>query len=159
MKRPNVDRARASRNGQTDAERLMWRHLRNRALSGWKFRRQHEVGPYLVDFICADASLVVELDGGQHVEHALGDAKRTQWLERERYRVLRSWNDDVLKQRDIALEQILAALHDTAPHPDPLPGGERENGDAIDIPSPLRGEGWGEGKSTDRHNDQGLGHT
>jgi very-short-patch-repair endonuclease len=126
MRRPNVDRARALRVGQTDAERALWRRLRNRLLLGWKFRRQHEVGPYIGDFVCTDAWLIVELDGGQHVDRAADDAQRTHWLEQEGYRVLRFWNDDVLKKVDDVLEQIVRALPVTPPHPGPLPGGERE---------------------------------
>lgn len=68
VKRLNVERARALRVAQTDAERALWRRLRNRVLLDWKFRRQHEIGPYIVDFVCTDAGLIVELDGGQHLE-------------------------------------------------------------------------------------------
>src|SRR5688500_840366 len=143
MKRQNVTHARALRSGQTDAERLLWRHLRDRRLLGRKFRRQHEIGPYIVDFACADPGLIIELDGGQHLEQVERDARRTAWLRREEYRVLRFWNDDVLKSTDLVLEQIVVALELTSPHPDPLPGGER--GQSLS-PSPLRGEGWGEGK-------------
>jgi very-short-patch-repair endonuclease len=126
MKRPNVDRARALRCAQTDAERLLWRHLRDRQLLGWKFRRQHEIGVYIADFSCADANLIVELDGGQHVDHALHDEHRTELLQRMGYRVLRFWNDDVLKATDRVLEQIVRVLPDTPPHPGPLPEAERE---------------------------------
>jgi len=125
MKRLNVDRARALRRGQSDAERRLWERLRHRVLLGWKFRRQHEIGPFVVDFACADAGLVVELDGGQHLDQTERDARRTRWLEQEGYRVLRFWNDDVLKRTDEVLEQIVRALPDTPPHPNPLPGGER----------------------------------
>ena len=126
MKRLNVDHARALRHGQTDAERTLWSRLRHRGLLGRKFRRQHEIGPYVVDFVCTDARLVVELDGGQHLDQAACDARRTRWLEQEGYRVLRFWNDEVLQRLDEVLEQIVRALSDTAPHPGPLPGGERE---------------------------------
>jgi very-short-patch-repair endonuclease len=68
MKRLNVDRARGLRQTMTDAERVLWRHLRNRQLSGFKFRRQHEVDRYIVDFVCTEALLIVELDGGQHAD-------------------------------------------------------------------------------------------
>ncbi|TCO38891.1 endonuclease domain-containing protein [Dokdonella fugitiva] len=138
VKRLNVERARALRVAQTDAERALWRRLRNRALLDWKFRRQHEIGPYIVDFVCTDAGLIVELDGGQHLEQVEEDAARTRWLQRSGYCVLRFWNDDVLKNIDVVLEQILKALAAerrgsgepdvalrTSPHPGPLPGGER----------------------------------
>ena len=68
MKRLNIDRARNLRQKQTDAERALWRQLRARHFQGWKFRRQHQVGSYIVDFVCADAWLIVELDGGQHAD-------------------------------------------------------------------------------------------
>lgn len=126
MKREYVDHARALRAGQTDAERRPWRYLRNRELLGRKFRRQHEIGPYVVDFACVDTGLIIELDGGQQLEQMERDARRTAWLQREGYRMLRFWNDDVLKNTNVVLEQIVAALDVTPPHPDPLPGGERE---------------------------------
>jgi very-short-patch-repair endonuclease len=138
VKRLNVDRARALRTMQTDAERALWRHLRGRRFLGWTFRRQHEIGAYIADFVCTDAWLIVEVDGGQHVERAGEDAVRTEWLRRAGYRVLRFWNDDVLKNIDDVLEQILRALTTgrrgseepdaalrTPPHPGPLPDGER----------------------------------
>ena len=125
MKRPNVDHARALRAGQTDAERALWHRLRDRRLLGRKFRRQHEIGPYIVDFVCAEAWLILELDGGQHLEQAQPDARRTARLQREGYRVLRIWNDEVLKGMDAVLEQIVGVLDETSPHPDPLPVGER----------------------------------
>ena len=143
MKRPNVDHARALRSNQTDAERALWRQLRERRLLGWKFRRQHEVGPYIADFVCADAWLIIELDGGQHVEQVARDARRTAWLQREEHRVLRFWNDEVLKGTETVLERIVVALDMTSPHPGSLPVGERGQGSDVDgfSPSPLRGEG------------------
>ncbi|KQX97389.1 DNA methylase [Rhodanobacter sp. Root480] len=125
MKRINVDRARGLRRAMTDVERLLWRYLRNRHLSGWKFRRQHEVGHYIVDFVCAEAMLVVELDGGQHAELVDYDEHRTQYLHSMGYRVLRFWNNDVLANIESVLEVILEAVASPAPHPSPLPIGER----------------------------------
>ncbi|WP_111981195.1 endonuclease domain-containing protein [Dyella jiangningensis] len=131
MKRLNVDRARGLRAGQTDAEQLLWRHLRNRHLQGWKFRRQHEIGPYIADFACPDAGLMVELDGGQHGEQLAYDESRTRKLQEEGYRVLRFWNNDVLKNTDSVLEAILEALAspDPSPRPSPRRGGGACNGD------------------------------
>jgi len=126
MKRLNVDRARGLRADQTDAEQLLWYHLRNQRLQGWKFRRQHEIGPYIADFLCPDAGLIVELDGGQHGEQMAYDEARTRKLQEEGYRVLRFWNNEVLKNTDSVLEAILEALAS----PDPSPR-----------PSPRRGEG------------------
>lgn len=119
-------RARALRSGPTDAESLLWFHLRDRRLGGFKFRRQRPIGPYFADFTCVEEKLVIELDGGQHVEQAERDAERTACLEREGFRVLRFWNNDVLTQTPLVLEQILCAC--THPHPDPLPpAGEGES--------------------------------
>ncbi len=120
MKRLNVGRARTLRVGQTDAEHLLWCHLRNRRLEGWKFRRQHEIGPYIADFVCPDAGLIVELDGGQHGEQMIYDEHRTLELQAMGYRVLRFWNNDVLKNVEGVLEVILEALASPAPHPGPL---------------------------------------
>lgn len=126
MKRPNVERARRLRADQTDAEQKLWRHLRNRQLQGWKFRRQHEVDRYITDFACPDAALVVELDGSQHGEQMAYDAARTRKLESMGYRVLRFWDNDALTNIEGVLEVILEALASAAPHPSPLPDGERE---------------------------------
>ena len=121
MKRLNVDRARGLRVGQTDAEQLLWHHLRHRRLQGWKFRRQHEIGLYIVDFVCPDAGLIVELDGGQHGEQMIYDEARTRKLTEEGYRVLRFWNNDVLTNIEGVLEVILEALASPDPSPQPSP--------------------------------------
>ena len=126
MKRLNVDRARSLRVGRTDAEQRLWHHLRNRRLQGWKFRRQNEIGLYVVDFVCPDAGLIVELDGGQHGDQLIYDEARTRKLEEQGYRVLRFWNNEVLTNTESVLEVILEALAS----PDPSPR-----------PSPTRGEG------------------
>ncbi|PWK84340.1 endonuclease domain-containing protein [Fulvimonas soli] len=128
MKRINVDRARSLRTKQTDAEQHLWRRLRNRQPQGWKFRRQHEIDRYIVDFACPDAALVVELDGSQRDGQMAYDEVRTRKLENLGYRVLRFWDNDVLTDIEGVLEAILEALASPAPHPDPLPGGEREQG-------------------------------
>ncbi|WP_404600978.1 endonuclease domain-containing protein [Dyella lipolytica] len=109
----------------TDAEHLLWRYLRNRQLLGWKFRRQHEIDRYIIDFVCTEAGLIVELDGGQHAERMASDADRTRRLEAMGYRVLRFWNNDVLTNSEAVLEVILEAVASAAPHPSPLPKGER----------------------------------
>ena len=125
MKRLNVDRARGSRQAMTDAEQVLWRHLRNRQLSGFKFRRQHEIDHYIVDFACAERLLIVELDGGQHADQVVYDERRTQQLQAMGCRVLRFWNNDVLLDIESVLTVILDALASPAPHPNPLPAGER----------------------------------
>jgi very-short-patch-repair endonuclease len=99
-------RARELRHRTTDAERHLWRFLRRRQLSGWKFRRQHPLCGYIVDFICIDAQLVVELDGGQHLEQTAYDARRSRRLAAAGYRVLRFWDDDVLIRTTAVLEEI-----------------------------------------------------
>ena len=125
----NIGTARRLRRNQTDAERVLWFRLRDRRLAGWKFRRQAPIDRYVVDFICADARLLVELDGGQHTERAEQDIARTRILESMGYLVLRFWNNDVLANTDGVVETILGTLNQHGlepPHPDPLPTRERE---------------------------------
>ncbi|MCD9097660.1 DUF559 domain-containing protein [Luteimonas fraxinea] len=110
--------ARHLRRESTDAERLLWFHLRDRRL-GVKFRRQQPVGPFVVDFLSVEAMLIVELDGSQH-DDAI-DAGRTRFLERRGYRMLRFWNHDALVRTESVLEVILASVALT---PTPLPEGE-----------------------------------
>ncbi|WP_428030616.1 endonuclease domain-containing protein [Ancylobacter sp.] len=98
--------------------------MRDRRLDGWKFRRQAPVDRYIVDFLCVDARLVVELDGGQHAVER--DMQRTRTIEACGYLVIRFWNNDVLMNMDGVLVRILEALRAAAPHPNPLPDGERE---------------------------------
>jgi primosomal protein N' (replication factor Y) len=98
--------SRALRAGMTDAEQLLWQGLRNRQLHGARFRRQHPVGPFVADFACVEARLVVEVDGGQHAENAAADSARTAYLRLRGWQVLRYWNHDVLQHRDVVLEDI-----------------------------------------------------
>jgi very-short-patch-repair endonuclease len=86
--------ARRLRRDSTDAERRLWHRLRSRSLFGLKFVRQEPIGPYVVDFICREQRLIVELDGGQHAD-SKSDVVRDQWLAEHGYRVLRFWNNDV----------------------------------------------------------------
>jgi len=125
MKRQNVDRARGLRQTMTDAERKLWYRLRNRQLQGHKFRRQHEIDHCIADFVCTDTMLIVELDGGQHADQVGYDERRTRHLQGMGYRVLRFWNNDVLMDIESVLTAILASLASPAPHPNPLPAGER----------------------------------
>jgi ATP-dependent DNA helicase DinG len=119
-----TDRARRLRAQLTDGERKLWSHLRSRQLVGAKFRRQHPIGSYIVDFCCLDRKLVVEVDGGHHVAQLEADEQRTRFLMKLGYRVLRFWDNDVLANTDAVLQQIAEALMN--PHPNPLPGRERE---------------------------------
>lgn len=98
--------ARSLRANQTDAERRLWSLLRSRQLNGLKFRRQHLIGSYIVDFCCAEHRLVVELDGGQHADEVQKDERRTQRLNEEGYRVLRFWNHEVLTETAAMVEAI-----------------------------------------------------
>jgi very-short-patch-repair endonuclease len=102
--------ARALRKRMTDAERLLWRQLRNRELGGWKFKRQYPVGPFIVDFICPEKWLIIEVDGGQHAENVESDMQRSAYLNKMGYRVMRFWNNEVLQETEAVLEAILAIL-------------------------------------------------
>jgi very-short-patch-repair endonuclease len=107
----------------------LWFRLRDRQLAGWKFKRQVPIDRFFVDFYCADAKLIVEIDGGQHGQIRERDATRTKVLEAMGYLVLRFWNNDVLLNTDGVLETILSTanqLKSEPPHPTPLPKGERE---------------------------------
>src|SRR3954447_7823268 len=96
--------ARRLRRDMTDAERKLWAKLRNRQLEGVKFRRQHPLGKYVLDFYAEDHRLVVELDGSQHTPE--GDAERTAWLVAQGCRVLRFWNHEAMRQFDDVMEMI-----------------------------------------------------
>ena len=113
-----TNRTRTLRAGQTDAEQRLWQQLRDRQLDGFKFRRQHGIGTYIVDFICIEAKLIVEVDGGQHADQAGYDAKRTAWLAASDYRVMRFWNNEVLENLEGVLEAIRSGL---VPSPQPSP--------------------------------------
>lgn len=108
-------RASHLRTNFTDAERHLWRYLRNRQLGGYKFRRQHPRPPYTVDFVCLERRLIVELDGGQHAEAQAYDAARTAHLELSGYLVLRFWNHQALSNTQEVLTRILQQLEER-PH-------------------------------------------
>jgi len=105
-------RARELRRTMTPAEKKLWQYIRDNQL-GVEFRRQHAVGPYVVDFFCAQAKLVIEVDGDTHADskQAGYDAERTQWLnEQKHYRVIRFWNSQVLHDVESVLAEIAGAL-------------------------------------------------
>lgn len=105
---------------QTDAEKLLWFHLRNRRLKGYKFRRQYPIQNYILDFYCVEKKLAVELDGGQHIQRELYDKKRTRQLQQIGIKVLRFWDNEVLQNADNVLEQIGITLEENIkekPHP------------------------------------------
>jgi very-short-patch-repair endonuclease len=132
--REQVDFARGMRKQPTEAERVLWRHLRGEQL-GDRFRRQHCAGAYVVDFACVAQRLVVEVDGGQHNGSA-HDAVRDAWLASKGWRVLRFWNNEVLGNMDGVLQVIAVALAEPPPQPSPL------QGEGVSAPSPCKGEGW-----------------
>ncbi len=123
-----IEQARLLRRDQTEAEKQLWLKLRNRQLLNTKFRRQHPIPPYTLDFYCEELNLCIELDGGQHnePERIQHDAKRTAFLEQQGIRVVRIWNDDVLANMDGTLTYIAQFIPSpgapTARHP--LPEGE-----------------------------------
>jgi len=130
-------RAQRLRRDQTPAEIRLWGRLRNRKLNGAKFRRQVPVAGYIVDFMCCEAMLIVEADGGQHVQAARYGAMRTQALEGLGFVVLRYWNKEILEDTDAVIGAISEMLHwqlhparsGNAPSP------------ALRAPSPVKGEG------------------
>jgi very-short-patch-repair endonuclease len=124
--------ARRLRRDSTEAERALWRLLRARQLSGYKFRRQQPIDRYIVDFICFTPRLVIEVDGGQHGINLDYDERRTRHLEKQGFRVLRFWNNEVLENPEGVCMKILEVLA-APPH---LPGAARRA-----PPSPARGEG------------------
>jgi very-short-patch-repair endonuclease len=107
----------------TDAERFLWRFLRGKQL-GVKFRRQHPFSNCVLDFVCLERKLVIELDGGQHAETASADNERTRFLQVAGFRVLRFWNNQVFQETEAVIESIMAALAQTHPHPGPPLEGE-----------------------------------
>lgn len=105
------ERARELRKDMTYAEKRLWQYLRNGQLDGARFRRQHAVDTYIVDFFCAKSKLVIEVDGDSHAAQMEYDAARTQWLnEQHHYRVLRFTNQEVLTNIEAVIETIRAAL-------------------------------------------------
>ena len=94
---------------------MLWARLRDRRLQGIKFRRQVPMGPYIVDFVSEEGKLIVELDGGHHVDQQDRDERRTQWLESRGFRVQRYWNDDVLLRLNSVLDAIWLSLQERTP--------------------------------------------
>jgi very-short-patch-repair endonuclease len=126
--------AKSLRTGMTDAERRLWSRLRLQQL-GSKFRRQHPVGPFVVDFVCLDAKLVIEVDGSQHLGQGTYDARRSEWLQAQGFVVLRFWANEFLASLDGVVSAIQQSLAGRQPAPTPaLPQRRRE-------PEPVRSAG------------------
>ncbi len=121
--------ARAMRREPTEAERRLWLALRGRRFLSWKFRRQVPIGPWIADFVCFEARLVIEVDGGQHAEN-VRDAARDRWFAAEGFRVLRLWNHEVLAASETALDAVFAALSEVGEE-----GGARARRDPSSAPS------------------------
>jgi len=115
-------RAKRLRHDQTDAERKLWMRLRDRQMNGAKFRRQQPIGRYIVDFFCPERRLVIELDGGQHASQVEADQRRTEFLTKSGYRVLRFWDNDVLSDTEAVLQKIADELKHPSPQPSPSRG-------------------------------------
>jgi len=112
----------------TDAERALWRYIRLRQLDGHKFRRQVSIGPYIADFVCLKAMLVVEVDGGQHADAIAYDSRRDEFMRGQGYRILRFWNNDVLGNMEGVWNTIASEINSrkscgVTPHPDLAPQG------------------------------------
>ena len=138
-----LERAKALRQSQSNAEGLLWHYLRKKQLDGHKFRRQQPIGRYIVDFVCMPKKLVIELDGGQHSTQKAYDEQRDKFLRERGYRVLRFWNSKVFENCYGVLESILAALQDDATKVSenpPSPSSHHSSQTPQTYHSPLEGE-------------------
>lgn len=134
-------RARRLRHAMTDAEKQLWYRLRKLNLDGSHFRRQVPIGPYIADFACMAARLLIEVDGSQHGEDRAEayDGTRTAWLEKEGYRVLRFWNNEIVKNTDAVMEAIYAAVYgSTSSPPVALKHRRRRRNVRLHLPTPAR---------------------
>lgn len=121
--------AKKLRKNLTDTEKLLWYHLRKRQLNGLKFRKQAPIGRFVVDFVCLEKRVIIEIDGSQHLLQTTRDQKRDLWLQKEGYRILRFWNSEVFEHTEEVLEIIFNTCRDHPP-PYPLPskgGGMNRN--------------------------------
>ncbi|GAB3793590.1 endonuclease domain-containing protein [Dyella agri] len=117
----NLDHAKSMRSAPTQAEQRLWYHLRAHRFLGLKFKRQKPLGPYIVDFVCMEQGLVVELDGSQHGDQVAYDRERDAWLAGQGLTVLRFWNHDVMNQTESVLERIRQFVEAAPSPPTPLP--------------------------------------
>jgi very-short-patch-repair endonuclease len=131
------------RKNMADAERCLWNVLRNRQ-TGCKFRRQHPFENYILDFVCLEQRPVIEVDGGQHASNTEYDKKRTEFLQRAGFQVLRLWNNEVLTHLDSVKEHIWQFLESRQLQTHPPPSLPLERGGTISsnpVLMPLEGEG------------------
>ncbi len=107
------------RNNMSEAERSLWHVLRGRQICGLKFRRQHPFGDYILDFVCLENKLIIEVDGGQHRQQKRYDENRTHVLNAAGFQVLRFWDSEVLKEPESVKEKIWLVVQELQPHPPP----------------------------------------
>ena len=107
----NIGQARHLRSEMTPAEVILWKHLRGRRFDEFKFRRQRPIGNYIVDFICLNLKLIIELDGESHLIRKEHDQERDAFLEEEGYRVSRYWNNQIYDELEYVLEDIYLICH------------------------------------------------
>jgi len=129
-----LDNAKTLRRNLTDAEQKLWYHLRAHRFMDRKFKRQKPIGRYVVDFVCLEEKLIIELDGGQHAESLEYDQERDAWLRSQGYKVLRFWNNELMNETESVLERIRLALEHEVISSEALSPG----------PSPTSGRGDGE---------------
>ncbi|MDP2330904.1 MAG: DUF559 domain-containing protein [Reyranella sp.] len=134
MSKNRIQRARVLRRDGSRAERVCWELLRDRRLSGIKFRRQHPIGRYVADFACISRRLVIEVDGGHHAYQVEADARRSAAMEQEGWRVLRFWASEVVQNPEGIWAAIQGVLGDLPPPPHPTSppsGGEEHESDGV----------------------------
>ncbi len=124
-----VGKARRLRRDMTETEKRLWYYLRSSRFEGYKFRRQYPLGNYIVDFICVQEKLIIELDGGQHLLQLKYDSIRDNWFKQQGFHILRFWNNEMMEKPVGVLQVIMEYLKCESaardPHPGPLPGRER----------------------------------
>ncbi len=135
MDKINVRRLRKN---LTDAERVLWKHLRLRQMGDFKFRRQQPIDNYIVDFVCFEKRLIIEIDGGHHSDQSVRDAKRDEFLKSQGFSVVRFWNNEVLREIEAVQEKIISALN-AAPPPVSSPA-RGEDGPDIEPTFPSNGD-------------------
>ena len=117
-----LERAKSLRTHQTDAEERLWYYLRAHRFMGLKFKRQKPIGNYIVDFICFEPPVIIEADGGQHVDNTAYDRRRDRYLQSQGFSVLRFWNNEILRETNAVLESIRQAVLALSPDPSPACG-------------------------------------